>query len=586
MFNTASVIARGKAALQGSETEQRIAVILYDDCVDVISTFELNQLASLTFHENQVITGSPDLSSVILDHLENIMKDSGSYSLLTVEKTLIISKHLLLHGSEKILPLIHRQLSRHIAVLQNYNTVLQQQNNLWMSIKGGGVDKGGPVRELATLITSWFANPPQFSQVRAKHADPTSLVPIGDRREVGFCPDDIRYKNLQRALKLQAPKSNLAKADNGFGSGYMAKDGKHVVGAAHGIEEMLKMEKLAKMQKQQNTIQSKQFADYTPPGAAEQSGYLDSGYTDSGPSARTNGYSDAAHNSDYLNGGVGGNGGSRTFAAPASGMFAYREHDATVSRPAPPPEVDLLDLGAGETVSSEPSATTTIADPFQATTTQETLSFQPNSSLQPAITSELLGRGSIGAASSPFQAPQNDPFQISVASVAQSSQATRDPFQMATGSSVSVTHPSSTMPDPFGPQPSGTFAPSGTSAQRAVPSVTIGSVPITSIPMTAQQPATMIPTTEPISMGTSTSEDDRFAALDALANTKTNALDPRSMPQASKLAAPNVLSSIQVSKFSQSTEDDGGGFVMGGSAGSGLQPLGPAPGAPPPPPPS
>jgi hypothetical protein len=244
---TSSVIARAKAALQGSETEQRIAVLLYDDSIQVISSFELNQLASLTYHESNILTSSRhDMVEILLDHLEQITTQPINYSILSVQKALAVTKHLLLHGAEKIIPLITQQLGRLIDTLRQYNTVLaaQQQSTAWLiRIKGGGVDTAGPVRELAEQIMNLLYSSQQLQFERCTHADPNSLVPIGDRSQVAFITDDVRYAQLKLRMQQERSiqtKSNLVKASDGFGSGYMSTNGRNVVGAAHGIEEMLK----------------------------------------------------------------------------------------------------------------------------------------------------------------------------------------------------------------------------------------------------------------------------------------------------------------------------------------------------------
>ena len=84
-----------------------------------------------------------------------------------------------------------------------------------------------------------------FKTVRSQNEDPDSLVPVGDKEEVGFVSDQVRKAMLEEKIKKQSQiqiKSNLKTPNDAiFGGGYTSKDGKTVVGAAHGIEEMLKM---------------------------------------------------------------------------------------------------------------------------------------------------------------------------------------------------------------------------------------------------------------------------------------------------------------------------------------------------------
>lgn len=111
-----------------------------------------------------------------------------------------------------------------------------------MRIKGGGVDKGGPVREKAQQVHRLLSDVNYLKSERLRQADPTSLVPVGDDR-IAFVTDEVRLYALKRRMDQERDmqtRSNLAKAEGGFGGGYNSRDGKNVVGAAHGLDEMLK----------------------------------------------------------------------------------------------------------------------------------------------------------------------------------------------------------------------------------------------------------------------------------------------------------------------------------------------------------
>ena len=79
-------------------------------------------------------------------------------------------------------------------------------------------------------------------------ADPNSLVPIGSDK-VAFLSDDVRHymlkKRIQEQYNLQTKSNLVQEGSGGFGSGYASKDGKQVVGAAHGLEEMIKQAEIA-----------------------------------------------------------------------------------------------------------------------------------------------------------------------------------------------------------------------------------------------------------------------------------------------------------------------------------------------------
>ena len=81
--------------------------------------------------------------------------------------------------------------------------------------------------------------------VRSQSEDPDSLVPVGHKEEVGFVSDEVRKAMLEDKLQKQREtriKSNLKTPNDAiFGAGYVSKDGQTVVGAAHGLDEMLKL---------------------------------------------------------------------------------------------------------------------------------------------------------------------------------------------------------------------------------------------------------------------------------------------------------------------------------------------------------
>jgi len=341
-----SVIARGKAALQGSETEQRIAVLLYDDAVQVISSFELNQLASLTYHEAQVITSADrDMTDIILEHLEQIMKAPANYSTVSVQKSLVVAKHILLHGAEKIVQPIRMQLGRYVEQLTQYNTVLlaqQQTGGAWlMRLKGGSVDYGGPVREVAVALHNLLQSPQQLQFERRVSADPNSLVPVGDKQRVAFATDEVRLQHLKKQMEEQQriiTKSNLQKATDGFGSGYMAKDGKTVVGAAHGIEEMLQQQQREE-QKFRDEAKARQQRQQQQEGVGGYSEYQAPSFSQ----APTYGINNTISRQEAPQ------------PPQEADLIGFDQHPSPAAAAAP--EMDLLDFG------STANATTTTAPP-------------------------------------------------------------------------------------------------------------------------------------------------------------------------------------------------------------------------------
>jgi hypothetical protein len=233
----ASLVLKGRVALNGTEAEQHLANFLLDENVQVLSSFELNQIASLTYGEM--------VCDQIFELLEEVLSHQVDHSTLSLLKALTVTKHVLIYGSEKCVNSAW-SLGRYVNALQEYNTVLMLQQRQgpdawWQRVKGGGVDKGFPVREAATDLHNLLSSKDQIQLIRHAQADPNSLVPIGDDK-VAFATDEVRHYILKKRLEeqnLMLTKSNLAKERGGFGSGLNTKDGKAVVGAAHSLEEMM-----------------------------------------------------------------------------------------------------------------------------------------------------------------------------------------------------------------------------------------------------------------------------------------------------------------------------------------------------------
>ena len=176
------------------------------------------------------------------------------YTVLTLQKTLLTLRHVVIYGSEDCVNDAWA-LARDVEDLRRYNTVLIARQNpnsalgFWHKLKGGGVDLGLPVREAAERLYELLSSRDRVRQVRTMSEDPNSLVPVGNRRDAAYMSDEARFRYLQRKMQIDrgmVRRSNLAKADSAFGGGYSAAGGdggggsSSVVGAAHGIEEMIR----------------------------------------------------------------------------------------------------------------------------------------------------------------------------------------------------------------------------------------------------------------------------------------------------------------------------------------------------------
>ena len=206
------------AGIQETPAERHLKQILFDDNLLVLTSFELNQVASLTYGDL--------VCDQIFEILEQVMAQPTSYSPLSLQKSLVITKHVLVYGAEKCVNSAYG-IGKLIEALQDYNTVLmvhKQQGAFAMlqRIQGGGVDKGGPVREAAKEVHQLLLNINELKRIRNASADPGSLVPIGEKDKAAFVTDEVRHYMLKKRLEEQRQvqiKSNLAKSEGGFGGG-------------------------------------------------------------------------------------------------------------------------------------------------------------------------------------------------------------------------------------------------------------------------------------------------------------------------------------------------------------------------------
>jgi hypothetical protein len=263
--------------------QRKLRNVLQDDSIQILSSFELNQWATLTYHEGQH-SAEDDLCEAFFELLQSLFLHPTQQSSLTLLKALVVARHVLLVGAEKVMQEA-QILKPTVAALRGYNTALiqqqQQSANVWLRLKGGTVDEGGPVRELAEGLFALLSMPRHdLLREREKHADPTSLVPIGSNQEIAFATDAQRLQYLQQRMQLQErmqQKSNLAKADNGFGGGYSSRDGQSIVGASHSLEEMMEIARRKEAAKQA------QFRDEPSAAQVSKSSGLVAGFADYEP---------------------------------------------------------------------------------------------------------------------------------------------------------------------------------------------------------------------------------------------------------------------------------------------------------------
>ena len=594
--------------------ERQVKTLLVDDGIQVLSSFELNKVASLTYGDI--------VCDQIFEMIEEIVAQPMNHTPLSVQKALVVTKHVLVYGSEKCVNHGYG-IGKFVEQLKDFNTVLAayQQKGvmaMWQRLQGGGVDRGGPVRQAAAEVLQLLSSIDELQRIRNNKADPNSLVPLGDDK-VAFVTDEVRHYLLKQRIAEQQKiqiKSNLAKSEGGFGGGYMSRDGKSVVGAAHGIEEMMKIAQKGKPK------------------------YSDDERTQVSP--------DDAIFAELM----------AATAPPAEEVDLLSGGSVAVAPSQPSAEVDLLDFGS-QTVASASASAGATGDLFGSS---GLLATTPNLQADPfgligGVTSatNVLG-GPIGG---------DDPFSlISPVAPGTSISVGADPFGLAMALPTPAPASATPLSDVLGSASSSTSLPEAVLSQEAGATLSFDGMVsgVDSMMITAGNQESK--KKQPV-MGCN---EDRFAALDILAPsapkqtkslTATNAesrllsftsssldkLKPEPPPDTGgstlhfgmngtslydtqspsssligNLSAPPVSApppplsppptplmgmpqavnnSVEYPIVAPGTgplaasyvvgdiepEDQDNPFVMGGKAGSGLEPVVPAPGAPPPPPP-
>jgi len=542
-----SIALRTRIGTEGTEAEKRLSGLLFDDHMHVLSSFEMNSIASLSYEDQTC--------EQIFDMLEEVLRHPIDHPVLAVEKSLAITKHVLIYGSEKCVNSCWG-LKSHVERLLKFNTVVmaQQQKglgSLWHSIKGGSVDKGFAVREASEKLYKLLGDETRIQSLRNDLQDPNSLVPVGSNDHAAFVSDEIRHYMLKKRMEeqnLQRTRSNLAKADKGFGSGFNAANGQTVVGAAHGLEEML-----ARAQREE-----KKFSETGPVHFRPKSDI-----TNNDLSAKA-----STTSADLLD-----------FQAPTP--------------PPTQPQVDLLDFGSSPAPAA-PTPSTTL-DVFAAPAA-DLLGIQSgtNDLLSSQIpiqeTSDLLSALSVSTK------PNENELKGALEMLETSSLTTPTTTvgglsEVSTRSSIMNSNVDRFAAlDALSPPPSAINAScvlSGKEAENRILAFSTfqGGVGAPNMPPPP------VPDEGIIEMPYALTGD---ASIEATAVPQF-AISPHvSAPPALPDMPPPSIPSYAVHddttlgmavKYGDGDEDDdGGGFLMGGMTGSGLQPAGPAPAAPPPPP--
>mmetsp|Transcript_279 Transcript_279/g.708 ORF Transcript_279/g.708 Transcript_279/m.708 type:complete len:627 (+) Transcript_279:81-1961(+) len=607
--------------------EKQLRPVLFDEGLQVLSNFEMNQVASLTYH---------DLScDGIFELIESIISRPLDHTILAIQKSLIVIKHVMIYGSEKTVNHAYA-IKDYITALLEFNTVLMTKKrggamSFFQSLQGGAIDRGGPVREAAEEVMKLLGNVNELRRIRVASASQDTIVPVGNETEVAFVTDNVRLLVLKRRIDAENRiriQSNLKKSEGGFGAGYASKDGKSVVGAAHGIDEMIKMA----------NIQTKKFSDHGRAGKSIQETILEElkAEADAEKAARAaanaptvdllgvfdpdptnNDVVDLMNFGEASSAGVDANATNTAATVDLLGVGANATNTAATG--------NLLgggvetntaasgDLFGGALHTGNMPATTATADPFGLTSVYNTATTQSTAPILAPATNNLLD---IATQNDPFATASSVPNQYannidnsdSMNLMSMTMGAMNTPTNSNNNSMTQTMQTPMQMPSSNGDSPDTIGIANGLSSSMTS--------------MSLSGPPQKVPV-----MG---SNEDRFSALDVLAETgatpsRITALDAKnaenrllgfssaSMPataQSTNLRSPgpgipaqmpmgmpppppvpeNMVApgSGQVAiayggTSEQGDEDDP--WVMGGSVGMGLKPNAPEPSAPPPPPP-
>jgi hypothetical protein len=376
--------------------------------------------------------------------------------------------------------------------------------------------------------------------------------------QIAFCSDEVRHTALQKRIQHQAAmeiKSNLAKADNGFGSGYNAADGKLVVGAAHSLEEMIK---------EAERIAAKEKSKFSDDGTGR-------GYTAPTPElsfALKQQQQQQQHQQRY---------GQQQQQQQQQqhqqsdllGMDNPSSYNSTSV-----PEADLLDFSSGPADNGSGD----VGDLLGGGTTGDYWGGAGESAASGAADVDLFGDSSTTATA---PAPAADATADMFGSMSMTANSAQPPPAVATkksimggggtASAMTMNMNMTTMPnahDRFAALDALGGGTGGTGSQT----LSLQSM------NTLQQPSSL-------------SDLGGWSMTPAQTTNATASATATAMPAYSsdsswKVSASMVPPASSNTNYNDDDDDDNdNGFAMGGSAGAGLEPLAAAPAAPPPPPP-
>ncbi|GMH64081.1 hypothetical protein TL16_g03886 [Triparma laevis f. inornata] len=218
--NIATGVKHLGTKIAGTEVEKKVGAYIYDNDVTGATSYEFHNIAALTFGLG---TQCDEVFKIIKEGMS--VNDSTP---LTIEKTLKLLKHLVIHGAERCVDKAWDHMET-IEDLENYNTALLR--GAVHTIIGGGVDKGEGVRIVAHELKELLSDDTRIREERKKNADPNALVPLGSK-------DDFVEPSKLEAEKQQKQKLKSNCDELGVVFGSVSQN--TVIGAAYSLEDMMK----------------------------------------------------------------------------------------------------------------------------------------------------------------------------------------------------------------------------------------------------------------------------------------------------------------------------------------------------------
>jgi hypothetical protein len=252
------------------EVLKKVGCYVFDDSVTGGTSHTLNSIAALTFSDKQC----EDVYKLLAEGM-----NPDESTVITMEKTLNLVRHLVIHGAERCVDAAWK-LYPQIEELLSFNTAIRRGS--LHTLIGGGVDSGGPVRAAAAAVKDLLDDEEAVRTQRKAKADPTTLLPLGSKDDFLEPAEVERRARLAAAGLPDGGAKGVGSTTGGFGSAGQSI----VIGATYTLEDMMKLAEAnaKKPEKYRDpwATQLETYSDVKPiagPAATTTTKSLDSDYT-------------------------------------------------------------------------------------------------------------------------------------------------------------------------------------------------------------------------------------------------------------------------------------------------------------------